>query len=139
MAGLLTKDTELHYASGESTFDRIDHLMSVPDLGGDPEQVEVTTLQDGTRQYIPGIKDPGDLEFEFLYDNETAGSNFRVVQGLADAGESVDFKVVFPDNTEWAFSGIPSVRINAGGVNEALTFTMSLMLQSEFEITHPDV
>lgn len=134
--GLLTKDVELHY-DNNGNFERIDYLMEVPELGGEPEQVEVTTLQDGTRKYIPGIKDPGDLEFNFLYDNETSGSNFRIAQGLAEAGDPVDFKVVFPDGTEWAFSGIPNVRINSGGVNEALTFTMSIMLQSEFEITHP--
>lgn len=134
--GLLTKDTELHY-DNNGTFERIDYLMEVPELGGEPEQVETTTLQDGTRRYIPGIKDPGDLEFNFLYDNETEGSNFRIAQGLAEAGNPVDFKVVFPDGTEWAFTGIPNVRINAAGVNEALTFTLSIMLQSEFEITHP--
>lgn len=135
MSGLLTKDTELHYKNGGSTFKRVDHLMSVPELGGDPEKVEVTTLQDATRKYIEGVKDPGDLAFQFLYDNDTATSNFRVLKGLE--GTTTDFKVVFPDGSEWAFSAQVSVKIDAGGVNEALTFTATMMLQSEFEVTNP--
>lgn len=134
--GLLTKDTELHYKKG-ATFERIDYLMSVPELGGDPEQVEVTTLQDSVRKYIPGIKDPGDLEFQFLYDNEETTSNFRILRGLQEEGKPVDFKVIFPDGTEWAFTAIVNVKIDSGEVNAVLTFTASMMLQSEFEVTNP--
>lgn len=134
--GLLTKDTELHYKSG-ATFTKIDYLMSVPEMGGDPEQVEVTTLQDSVRKYIPGIKDPGDLDFQFLYDNEAATSNFRILRGLQESGTPTDFKLIFPDGMEWAFTAIVNVRIDSGDVNAALTFTASMMLQSEFEVTNP--
>lgn len=134
--GLLTKNTELRYKKG-SEFVRIDYLMSVPELGGDPEQVEVTTLQDSVKKYIPGIREPGDLTFQFLYDNEKATSNFRILKGLQDAGAATEFKVVFPDGTEWKFNALVSVKINSGEVNSALTFTAGMMLQSEFEITHP--
>lgn len=134
--GLLTKNTELHYKSG-TNFTRIDYLMGVPELGGDPEQVEVTTLQDSVKKYIPGVREPGDLAFQFLYDNEGATSNFRILKGLQDAGTAAEFKVVFPDGTEWKFTALVSVKINSGEVNSALTFTASMMLQSEFEITHP--
>lgn len=134
--GLLTKDTELQYEKGPA-FERIDYLMAVPELGGDPEQVEVTTLQDGVRKYIPGIKDPGDLEFQFLYDNESDTSNFRILRGLQESGKVTNFKVVFPDGTEWAFTAIVNVKIDSADVNAALTFTASMMLQSEFEVTNP--
>lgn len=135
--GLLSKGTELQY-DDNGTFEVIEHLMDVPDLGGEPENVETTTLKDGVRKYIEGIKDPGDLVFNFLYDNKTSGSNFRIAQGLAATGETVDFKVVYPDGTAWPFSGIPSVRMNSVGVNEPLTFSMQIMLQSEFDVEHPD-
>lgn len=136
MAGLLSKDTELQYKNG-ATFTRIDHLMEVPELGGDPEKIEVTTLQDGIKQYIPGIKDPGDLQFKFLYDNAGTTSNFRILQGLQEAGAPVDFKVVFPDNTEWAFTAYVSVKVDSAAVNAALTFTATMNLQSEYTITNP--
>lgn len=136
MAGLLTKDTELQLKSG-STYTRIDYLMEVPELGGDPEQVEVTTLQDGVKKYIPGIQDPGDLAFKFLYDNETATSNFRVLKALQDAGTIGEFKIVYPDDTEWAFSAYVNVKMDSAAVNAALTFTANMNLQSDFAITNP--
>lgn len=135
MAGLLSKDTELHYKSGASAWTKIENLMSTPEMGGEPEKVEVTTLQDGIRQYIEGIKDPGDLAFQFLYDNETTTSNFRVLKGLE--GASHDFKVVFPDDSEWAFKAQVSVRMDGAEVNAALTFTATFFLQSDFTITNP--
>ncbi|MCL6456917.1 MAG: phage tail protein [Gorillibacterium sp.] len=136
MPGLLSKDTELHYKSGTSAWARIDHLMSVPDMGGDPEQVEVTTLQDGVKKYISGIKDPGSLDFQFLYDNSTVTSNFRILKGLE--GTTHEFKVIFPDTSEWAFSAQASVKMDGAEVNAALTFTVSFMLQSDFEVTNPE-
>jgi hypothetical protein len=135
MPGILSKDTELHYKTGTNTWVKIPLLMSTPDMGGDPEQVEVTTLEDATRKYIAGIKDPGDLQFQFLYDNSATTSNFRVLKGLE--GATHDFKVIFPDESEWAFSAQVSVRMDAAEVNAALTFTSTFLLQSEFTVTNP--
>lgn len=139
MAGVLSKDTELHYfkAGSPGAFARIDYLMEVPELGGDPEKVEVTTLQDGVKKYIPGVQDPGDLQFKFLYDNAGATSNFRVLKGLQDAGAVVQFKVVFPDETEWEFDAYVTVKIDSAAVNAALTFTATMTLQSEYTVTNP--
>jgi hypothetical protein len=138
MAGILTKDTTLSYkASGGSTFTEIEHLMEVPELGGDPEQVDVTTLKDKTRKYIPGVRDLGDLAFKFLYDNETATSNYRVLKGLQDSETAAPFKVEYPDGTAHEFSAYVNVKIDSGAVNAALTFTATMFLQSEITTTNP--
>jgi hypothetical protein len=138
MAGILTKDTTLSYkASGGSTFTEIDLLMEVPELGGDPEQVDVTTLKDGVRKYIPGVKDLGDLAFKFLYDNATTTSNYRVLKGLQDGNTAADFKLEYPDGTAHEFSAYVNVKIDSGAVNAALTFTATMFLQSEITTTNP--
>ena len=50
-AGLLTKDTALSMKSGsESAFAEIEGLQAVPEIGGDPEQVDVTTLKDANKK-----------------------------------------------------------------------------------------
>ena len=43
-------------------------VTDIPALGATPEKIDVTTLADSERKYIPGIKDYGDLEFSVLYD-----------------------------------------------------------------------
>lgn len=137
MAGLLSKDTTLSYKASGSTYTVLEHLMEVPEMGGDPEKVEVTTLASSVKQYIPGIKDLGDLTFKFLYDNETADSNYRILQGLQDAGEVVEFKVEYPDGTGHVFSAYVNVKMDSAAVNAAMTFTASMSLQSDIDVVHP--
>lgn len=138
MAGLLTKDITLSYKKGEA-FEQIHNLQEVPALGGTAEKVDVTTLEDGNYKYINGLKDFGDLAFKFLYDNSGETSNYRVCRGLEDAGEVVDWKVTFPDATEFVFSGEASTSIDESGVNGAITFTLNINLNSDIAVTHPTV
>ncbi|MCG7406781.1 phage tail protein [Paenibacillus sp. ACRRX] len=137
MAGVLSKDTTLSYKTGSSTFKELEHLMEVPELGGEPEKVEVTTLKDGTKKYIPGVRDLGDLSFKFLYDNSTAASNYRVLHGLQVDGKAATFKVDYPDGTGHQFEAYVNVKMDSAAVNAAMTFTASMSLQSDITVTHP--
>ena len=136
MAGLLTKDIKLSYKNNDQ-YVEIANLQECPELGGTAEKVEVTTLADGNKKYINGIKDFGDLAFKFLYDNSTTTSNYRVVRGLEEAGNVVDWKVTFPDNTEFMFSGEVTTAIDSASVNNALTFTANITLNSDITVTNP--
>lgn len=138
MAGILSKDTTLSFKkSSGSTFTELEHLMEVPEMGGDPEKVEVTTLKDAVKKYIPGIRDLGDLAFKFLYDNSTATSNYRVLKELQEDNETATFKVTYPDGSSHQFVAYVSVKMDAGAVNAALTFTANMSLQSDITVTDP--
>ena len=138
MAGILSKDTKISFKKqGDPDFTEIELLMEVPELGGTPEQVEVTTLADGVRKYIPGVKDLGELAFRFLYDNSSATSNYRVLKELQENNEVATYKVEYPDGTAHEFDAYVNVRMDAGTVNAALTFTATMSLQSEITITDP--
>ena len=134
--GLLTKDITLSYKK-DSSYEVLDGLQEVPSLGGTPDKVEVTTLSDGSRRYIKGIKDYGDLTFKFLYQNDTTTSNFRVLRGLEESGKVVDWKVEFPDGTAFAFSGECTVAPSDGAVNAAITFNLTISLNSDIVVTNP--
>ena len=130
--------TKISYKSGSATtFTELPYLMEIPELGGAPEKIDVTTLSDKTKKYIPGIKDYGDLVFKFLYDNETATSNYRVLKGLDDNETKATFKIEYPDGTAHEFDAIPSVKLDSGAINGALTFSATMLLQSDIEITNP--
>ena len=137
MAGILTKGITLSYKKTGSTYTEIANLQECPELGGTAENVEVTTLADGNKKYIKGIKDFGELAFKFLYDNSGAESNYRVVRGLEEAGSIVDWKVTFPDNTSFAFSGEVTTAIDSAAVNAALTFTATITLNSDIAVANP--
>lgn len=137
MAGILTKGITLSYKKDGSNYEVITNLQECPELGGTAENVEVTTLADGNKKYIKGIKDFGELAFKFLYDNSGAESNYRIVRGLEEAGNIVEWKVTFPDNTTFAFSGEVTTAIDSAAVNAALTFTATITLNSDITVTNP--
>lgn len=139
MAGILTKGIKLSYKKQGSTYEEILNLQECPDLGGTAEKVDVTVLADGNKKYINGVKDFGDLAFKFLYDNSGATSNYRIIRGLEEAGNVVDWKVTFPDNTEFAFSGEVTTSIDGASVNNAITFTANITLNSDITVTNPTI
>lgn len=135
--GLLSKDITLSYLK-DAAYVELSDLQEIPDLGAAPEKVEVTTLADGARRYINGIKDYGDLAFTFLY-GSAATDSFPILQGLEVDGESVDWRVELADGTQFDFEGFPSVALAGAGVNAALTFSLNIALQSDIDITFPTV
>ena len=136
MAGLLSKGITLSYKKDE-IFTLIPNLQEVPDLGGAAEKVDVTTLADANYKYINGIKDFGDLAFKFLYDNENETSNYRILRGLEEAEEMVEWEVAFPDGTKFHFSGEVATEIEGAGVNSALTFNANITLNSDIAVENP--
>lgn len=136
--GILSKGITLSYSkTGGSDYTVIPDLQEIPDLGGDVDTVEVTTLADGAKRYIKGIKDYGDLQFTFLYDNSSEASNYRILRGLEDAGGVNYFKVTLPDDTTFTFSGEVATAIAGAGVGDALTFTATITLNSDMVVTNP--
>lgn len=140
--GLLTKDIELSVTIDSTPTDLPD-LQEIPDLGGDVDKVEVTVLKDGSRKYINGLKDYGDLAFKFLYGNEDVNDSFRILTGLQEdyeddpTKEAVEWVVGFPDGTTFTFKGFPSVVVDGAGVGDPITFTLNVALNSDITIVHP--
>ena len=115
MSGLLSKGIKLFHGEVELT-----DLQEIPDLGGEAESVEVTTLADEAHMYINGILNYGDsLAFKFLYAKE----QFATLNAL-DGEEP--WKVELPDGAACSFSGACSVKMDGAGVNAALTYTLSI-------------
>ena len=134
--GVITIGTKLSYKN-QNAYVELPDLQEIPDIGADVDNIEITTLADSVRRYRKGLKDYGDLEFVFLYDNSTANSSYRVISGLETAGDPVEWKVSFPDGTEFAFTGYVSTKISSAGVGDVVNFTASIALSSDIDITNP--
>ena len=109
-------------------------LTDIPDMGATPEKLDVTTLADEYRQYINGVRDFGDLEFNFIYESGADG-NYAQLAAIEAAGEVVECSVEFPDGAKFNFSGEIALRILGVGVNAVITFAMSVALASDIEYT----
>ena len=111
MAGLISKGIKLSYSTTtEEQFTALTNLQEIPDLGGESEAIEVTTLSDAAHMYIDGLLNYGDsLEFKFLYEK----TQFTTLQGIKDEQK---WKVELPDGTACTFNGTGSVRLDGVGV-----------------------
>ena len=114
-------------------------LQAIPDLGGDVDKLEITTLADSSVRKMNGIIDYGDLEFTFLYDTEVAESGYRQLHALEEAASVDEYVIELADGTTFTFSGQVSTNIVGVGVNEALTFTAMISLTTAIAIDIPVV
>lgn len=126
MAGILTKGITLGYSTEGSTFTTLTNLMEIPEIGnGAPEKIETTVLTDNVKTYTAGLGDSGqDLAFKFLYEKE----QFETLLAMK---ESCTWKVSMPDGVNATFSGMPSVRFDSASPNNALTYSLTIIVESE--------
>ena len=121
---VISKGITLSYKV-DGDFIKLTDLQEIPELGGDTEAIEITTLADAAHMYTDGIKNYGDsLAFKFLYKKE----QFTALNALTDVAE---WKVELPDATSCTFGGTCAVKLDGVGVNAVLTYTLSVKPNSE--------
>lgn len=122
---VISKGIKLSYKTEGEVYTDLTDLQEIPDMGGETESIEITTLADAAHMYTNGIKSYGDsLEFSFLY----ASAQFDTLNALTG---SVGWKVTLPDNTSCTFTGSCSVKLNGVGVNDVLTYVLAIKPDSE--------
>jgi hypothetical protein len=122
---VISKGITLSYKGSTGEFVELTNLQEIPELGGDSEAIEITTLADGAHMYTDGIKNYGDsLAFKFLYEK----TQFATLNGLT---ASQTWKVALPDGESCSFDGTCSVKLDGVGVNAALTYTLSVKPNTE--------
>ena len=110
----------------ETSYEKLVDISGYPDLGGKPEQIDVTTLSDKMNVYVDGIQKLEALEFDAFYDLAT----YKALKALE--GKDDDYSVWFggTENTDgtvtptgsegkFDFKGSLSVYVTSGDVNAA--------------------
>ena len=125
---VISKGITLSYKEGEAAeYTALTDLQEIPDLGGEAEAIEITTLADAAHMYTDGIKNYGDsLAFKFLYKKDQFST-------LSAKKDSLGWQVALPDGEACTFSGTCSVKLDGVGVNAALTYTLAIKPDSEMK------
>ena len=121
----------MHKASDADAYSKLIDIKEFPDLGGEPEMLETTTLSDKMQTYIAGVQSLEGLSFTANYDKADFASlkalegkqeQFAVWFGGSEAGG-----VVTPDgsNGKFSFKGELSVYPVGGGVNEVVDMNIT--------------
>lgn len=144
--GILSRNIKLGWSNSTAstyTYTPLTGLQEIPDIGkGEPDTVETTTLAQGTRTYITGLKNVGDsLEFTFLYDE----AQFSALNGSTFAGKDIHWAVIMPDGTGstgdnpvyktvFKFNGEGNTTLAGVGVGDALTYTLAITPSTQISI-----
>lgn len=122
----------LMHKTPEAAYTKLIDIKEFPNLGGDPEMLETTTLSDKMQTYIAGIQSLEGLNFKANYDK----ADFTRLKALEGKQES--FAVWFGgeetggtltptgENGKFSFEGELSVYPVGGGVNEVVDMAISI-------------
>ena len=123
-----------------SEWNKLIDIKDYPDLGGEPEMLETTTLSDSMQTYIPGIQSLDALQFTCNYTLEDykklkalaeKEKHYAVWFGGTGTGESLT-----PTGTDgkYKFMGQLSVFVVGKGVNDVKEMTVSIAPSTEIEL-----
>lgn len=123
-------------------------MDTTPDIGGAPEQVDVTNLSDKSKRGIAGLVDYGTLEFGFFYNaEETADAvssakileSYKFLRTCETEGKQLTYRLMYPDGTGHQWTGSVNVKRNGASVGAALKFTLSTIVNSAItDVTETD-
>lgn len=121
--------------SGTVTWSKLLDIKSYPDLGGEPELLETTTLSDAVQTFINGIQHLDSFSFTANFDPATY-KTLKTLEAAEDGttqyavwfGATVAGGVATPTGSEgkFEFTGSLSVYANGGGVDEVRDMTITI-------------
>lgn len=115
----------MHKAAGDSDFTKLLDITEYPDLGGEKEKLDSTTLSDRKKRTINGIEDTADLVFKAWYEK----ADYEKLLAIQTKGTVDTYQVWFGENGEdgiWEWSGIMAVYPNSGGTNAVREMSFSI-------------
>ena len=122
----------MHKENSGETYSKLIDIKEFPDLGGEPEMLETTTLSDKMQTYIAGIQSLDALSFSANY-TLADYQKLKALEGKTESyavwfGGTESGGVVTPDgsNGKFSFDGELSVYPVGGGVNEVVGMNISI-------------
>jgi hypothetical protein len=117
----------LKWGESAETLAKVVDIKDFPDMIGDPEMLETTTLSDAQVTNIPGIKSSETLTFTCNYTKV----DFTAVN--ADAGKALHYALEFSDGSKFTWQGQHTCGLPGKGVNEVVEFTINIAASTAVE------
>ena len=139
----------LMHSNDGVTYEKLIDIKNYPDMGGDPELIDTTTLSDKMRTGVPGIIELDTLTFDANYDPaDYTKCNTQAQSDLAGAS----YYAVWFGGTEnangdptptgslgkFAFKGKMTVYVTGGDVNAARAMRISIAAATPISLVSAD-
>lgn len=111
---------------------KIAQVRSISGPSESSDQVEITTLDSDTREYIPGLGASGQVTLGLVYD-KAARLQLRALKGVEK-----NYRIVYPDNASTTYPGFVSALSTEMSAPEA-AITMSATISLTGEVKDVDL
>ena len=119
----------LKWGTSAETAAKVVDIKDFPDLIGDPNLLETTTLSDAQVTNIPGIKGSDLLTFTCNY----TSADFKAVKD--DEGTPQHYVLEFSDGSKFSWQGQHTCGLPGKGVDEVVEFTVNVVPSTAVEFT----
>ena len=129
--------SKLEYSTTENgSYTQIYGLKTIPDIGGTPNQIDTTDLDNTEFETaINGLKPAQQYEFEFNMESPSVTANIKLASDLEDAGTKAYWKLTLANGIVVSFQSDVKTTINGGSSGDLIGFTMTLAPISEPTVT----
>lgn len=115
----------LKWGESKEAVAKVIDIKDFPDLMGEPNMLETTTLSDGAQTFIPGIKSMDSMAFTYNYTK----ADFAKVK--ADEGKALYYVLEFSDGSSFEWQGSHTATMPGKGVDEVLEAGVSIAPSTE--------
>lgn len=102
--------------SAAGTYTKLCKIKTYPDLGGAPEMIETTDLEDTSQTFVKGVQSLDSMEFTANYTATDYAAVVAAGTGSSDIYYSLEFGTDGGDG-KFQWSGTHSVHLSGGDVN----------------------
>lgn len=125
-------------STAEGTYSQIYGLATIPDIGGAPNKIDTTDLDNTEYESnIMGLKPAPEFDFEFNCEDPSNVANIKKVYDMEQANTDYYFKLTYPNGIVVTFDSKVRTTIQGGSSGDLQKFTMHLAPNSEPEVTIP--
>lgn len=120
-------------SDGGTTWVSIPEAKIAPVPKSETDYVEVTSLDStgGYREYIPGLKDAGEIEVTANYTR----AGYQQQSADEASGVAIMYRTTFENADKFEFSGFPSVSVESSDVGEARMMTINIRISGSVTFT----
>ena len=131
----------MYKPTSKEAYEKLLDITDYPDMGSDPESLEVTTLTDRMQRFNAGIKASGALAFNANYIHDVY-AKLAALEGQTlpyalwfGASTSTGKDTPSGEDGKFEFNGQLSVHLTGGGTNEVRKMAISIQPSSEIKFT----
>ena len=117
----------LKWGESAEAVEKVVDIKDFPDMIGESELLETTTLSDAAVTNIPGIRSSDTLTFTCNYTK----ADFTAVN--SEANKPLYYTLEFSDGSKFAWQGQHTCGLPGKGVNEVVEFTINIAASTPVE------